>query len=566
MFRLISGRNLLVLGLDGLCGLPVRVPRPGPDRWSRARSSTPPASRSRRPWSPSSSPTASTASTRSRPTRRASSSRLASRPAATRSRPLREPGRQSFTSASASATRRRSNFILGAARGGAATKEDAAKAAALKAVFDEGVAPARPATTTRPSRSSPRRRAWSRGCFDCYYNIGYNYSQKKDYDKAEAAFLKAIEMKAELRRGLQRAGDGLQRAEEVRQGAGGQPEGRRARRRGRAGRRRRRRRGRRVQPGRHRLERRQDPRGGRALREGDLHEAGPRRRALPARAWRFVNQGKLAEAVPMFEKYLELAPDGPVRGHGEGHPVEHQEVGAGMEVPSRRDDDRGKSCSGPTTAGPRARAGRPVAFLRPPGRHLEDPPGRGRAGGLRRRARLEFGENRVQEALQKIGATSDIPIEWHLVGHLQSNKARKAAASFACIHSIDSADLLAGWTRRRRRRGRRPGAARPGGPGRRADQARRPADAWLSVFEAAAGMPGGAGDRAHAAAAVHAGSRGRQAVFPAAAGRCATSWPSRGVPPAMLRELSMGMSHDFEVAVEEGATIVRVGTAIFGER
>ena len=49
-------------------------------------------------------------------------------------------------------------------------------------------------------------------------------------------------------------------------------------------------------------------------------------------------------------------------------------------------------------------------------------------------------------------------------------------------------------------------------------------------------------------------------------GRFGTSWPGRGVPPAMLRELSMGMSHDFEVAVEEGATIVRVGTAIFGER
>ena len=53
-----------------------------------------------------------------------------------------------------------------------------------------------------------------------------------------------------------------------------------------------------------------------------------------------------------------------------------------------------------------------------------------------------FGENRVQEALQKISQSSDTPIEWHLIGHLQSNKARKAATAFACIHSIDSVDLL----------------------------------------------------------------------------------------------------------------------------
>ena len=54
----------------------------------------------------------------------------------------------------------------------------------------------------------------------------------------------------------------------------------------------------------------------------------------------------------------------------------------------------------------------------------------------------DFGENKVQEALQKIAETSDIQIRWHLIGHLQSNKAKKAAASFACIHSVDSVELL----------------------------------------------------------------------------------------------------------------------------
>ena len=54
----------------------------------------------------------------------------------------------------------------------------------------------------------------------------------------------------------------------------------------------------------------------------------------------------------------------------------------------------------------------------------------------------DFGENRVQEALAKISGTADLDIRWHLIGHLQSNKARKAAETCAFIHSIDSVDLL----------------------------------------------------------------------------------------------------------------------------
>src|SRR5262249_35439875 len=56
---------------------------------------------------------------------------------------------------------------------------------------------------------------------------------------------------------------------------------------------------------------------------------------------------------------------------------------------------------------------------------------------------VDFGENKVQEALLKIAATADLGLRWHLVGHLQSNKARKAGASFNLIHSIDSPDLVA---------------------------------------------------------------------------------------------------------------------------
>ena len=176
-----------------------------------------------------------------------------------------------------------------------------------------------------------------------------------------------------------------------------------------------------------------------------------------------------------------------------------------------------------------------------------------------------FGENRVQEALQKIAATSDTPIEWHLVGHLQSNKARRAAGAFACIHSIDGADLVR----------RVDDAAAEGGHTPelfvQVDLAGEPtkhgatAEALLSIFEAAG---------ACAAARVTG-----LMVLPPFTPDPEDARPyfrrlkdvrvelaGRGVPPSMLRELSMGMSHDFEVAIEEGATLVRVGTAIFGAR
>jgi pyridoxal phosphate enzyme (YggS family) len=176
-----------------------------------------------------------------------------------------------------------------------------------------------------------------------------------------------------------------------------------------------------------------------------------------------------------------------------------------------------------------------------------------------------FGENRVQEALEKIDLLSDTPIEWHLVGHLQSNKARRAAGAFACIHSIDGPDLLR----------RVDGAAAEGGHTPelfvQVDLAGEPtkhgatADALLAIFEAAGAcraarvtglmvLPPYTPDPEEARPYF----RRLRDVRDELAGR--------GVPAPMLQELSMGMSHDFEVAVEEGATLVRVGTAIFGAR
>ncbi len=179
---------------------------------------------------------------------------------------------------------------------------------------------------------------------------------------------------------------------------------------------------------------------------------------------------------------------------------------------------------------------------------------------------IDFGENRVQEALQKIEGTADLPLRWHLIGHLQTNKARKAASSFACIHSIDSTDLLEAVDRAAADAGRSPEVLVQVDLAGEATKHGAALDAVRDLIDAAR--------RARAVRlaglmllppffddpeAVRPYFRHLRELRDQLCG-------SGGVPPDFVRELSMGMSHDFEVAIEEGATIVRVGTAIFGPR
>lgn len=177
----------------------------------------------------------------------------------------------------------------------------------------------------------------------------------------------------------------------------------------------------------------------------------------------------------------------------------------------------------------------------------------------------DFGENRVQEALEKIGASADLDARWHLLGHLQTNKARKAASAFAMIQSVDSADLL-----------RKLDAA--------AADAGRTLELLVQVDLAGEASKHGAppgevprimeeGGRCQAARVVGLMTLPPLPEEPEDARpwfrqlqELREQWLRSGVPAGMLREMSMGMSGDFEVAIEEGATIVRVGTAIFGPR
>jgi pyridoxal phosphate enzyme (YggS family) len=177
----------------------------------------------------------------------------------------------------------------------------------------------------------------------------------------------------------------------------------------------------------------------------------------------------------------------------------------------------------------------------------------------------EFGENRVQEALEKIAAGADLEIRWHLLGHLQTNKARKAAPAFSTIHSIDSVELL-----------QKIDAA--------AFDARRAPELLIQVDlageETKFGVPPAevpplfdAAVRCRAARVVGLMTLPPIPDSPEDARRwfrrlreLRDQWLASGVPPSMLAELSMGMSGDFEVAIEEGSTLVRIGTAIFGSR
>ena len=171
----------------------------------------------------------------------------------------------------------------------------------------------------------------------------------------------------------------------------------------------------------------------------------------------------------------------------------------------------------------------------------------------------------MQEALGKIERASGLRVRWHLIGHLQSNKARGAAAGFAWIHSVDSVKLLRRLDQAAVEAETAPNllvqvdladeATKHGAP---ADEVRRMLDAAQACRAA----------RVRGLMLIPPWMEDPEAVRPyfRRLRELRDALLDEGVAPAVLGELSMGMSHDFEVAIAEGATMVRVGTAIFGRR
>jgi pyridoxal phosphate enzyme (YggS family) len=169
-----------------------------------------------------------------------------------------------------------------------------------------------------------------------------------------------------------------------------------------------------------------------------------------------------------------------------------------------------------------------------------------------------IGESRLQEALPKIEALSDIALTWHFIGHLQSNKAKRVVEHFDWVHSVDSRELA-----ERLDHSASQSASRP-----------LPVLIEVKLHEepnksgvAEADLEGLVEQFRNYA---HLRLRGLMAIPPFFENaeearpyfRTLRDLAGRfGLP-----ELSMGMSHDFEVAIEEGATMVRIGSALFGER
>jgi pyridoxal phosphate enzyme (YggS family) len=182
------------------------------------------------------------------------------------------------------------------------------------------------------------------------------------------------------------------------------------------------------------------------------------------------------------------------------------------------------------------------------------------AAGLR-----DFGENRVQEAEGKADALADLRadgLRWHLVGHLQANKARKAGALFDVVHSVDDASLGAKLDRAAAERGRvLPVLVQVDLAG----EATKFGLEESGLFATLESLRALASLRVEGLMVLPPYLDDPEATRPFF--RRLRALRDQAVSRGLCGgQLSMGMSHDFEVAIEEGATLVRVGTAIFGER
>ncbi|CAM3491564.1 YggS family pyridoxal phosphate-dependent enzyme [Halomonas lysinitropha] len=177
----------------------------------------------------------------------------------------------------------------------------------------------------------------------------------------------------------------------------------------------------------------------------------------------------------------------------------------------------------------------------------------------------EFGENYVQEALDKQAELTELdPIVWHFIGPLQSNKTREVAEHFSWVHSVDREKIA------RRLNDQRPEALGPLNICLQVNISEETSKSGVSLealpalAEAILAMPA---LRLRGLMTIPAPAEGREAQrVPFARLREAFEALRERFPEAPLDTLSMGMSADLEAAVQEGATLVRLGTAIFGER
>lgn len=180
----------------------------------------------------------------------------------------------------------------------------------------------------------------------------------------------------------------------------------------------------------------------------------------------------------------------------------------------------------------------------------------------------DIGENRIQEALEKRVAAADLPVRWHLIGHLQSNKAKFVPGNFSVVHSLDTLKVAEALARALRRRSMEGTAVEPLRALLQVNVAGEeqksgcPPDQAAELAHRMAEMPELRLEGLMTMAPLSGDERTRRDVF---SGLCKLrdGLVSNGL---VLPELSMGMSDDFPAAVAEGATMLRLGTVLFGER
>jgi pyridoxal phosphate enzyme (YggS family) len=185
------------------------------------------------------------------------------------------------------------------------------------------------------------------------------------------------------------------------------------------------------------------------------------------------------------------------------------------------------------------------------------------AAGLR-----VFGENRVQEFAGKAGALADLrDAEWHMIGHLQTNKAAKAVELFTAVDSVDSVRLAGRLNDAAQQIGKKLGVLIEINVGGEAAKSGMPPESpeLMKLLQSAPSLE-------------HLEFRGLMTIPPFSEDpqqarpyfrklrELRDRILAQTLPNVRMEVLSMGMSHDFEVAIEEGSTCVRIGTAIFGER
>jgi pyridoxal phosphate enzyme (YggS family) len=176
-----------------------------------------------------------------------------------------------------------------------------------------------------------------------------------------------------------------------------------------------------------------------------------------------------------------------------------------------------------------------------------------------------LGENYIQEAREKIEALREFPIAWHFIGHLQSNKAKYAVRLFDLIHSVDSIKLARELDRQAGKIGKIQDILIQVNTGKEASKSGVYVEEALTLLREAGQMS-------------HIAIKGLMTLPPyfnapdrvrpyfQALRELRDRIASESLPGIVMDELSMGMTGDFEAAIQEGATLVRIGTALFGER